>query len=247
MERSRVTVIALIYVLLLSQKRIYAAEMEMNVRPGDNITLYCDRPLTHGFSILWIRNCSHENQPSLMMDYRTVDQYTFKRFSFIYNPYNSSHDLHITNISVADLGLYYCAEEETQVHKNKDGFIYSVKVYYYGSRTTRLSIAVNSSSGPSTTISPSLVSDCILCWKLLFSVCPVCVLLSSLLSSTCVYSLCRTPTADYEQSAEIRTAKVLKVDPTDKHQCEMSKNGKFCLHTEVTYRLLTSTHPYAKM
>ncbi|XP_029602270.1 uncharacterized protein LOC115187341 [Salmo trutta] len=34
--------------------------------------------------------------------------------------------------------------------------------------------------------------DCGLCWMLLFSLCPVSALLSSLLSSTCVYSFCRT-------------------------------------------------------
>lgn len=79
-----------------------------------------------------------------------------------------------------------------------------------------------------------------------------------------------------EQSAEILTANFIKVsivsvisfkhchvkdnsldclmcisnsfqgDP-EKHQCETSKTGKICLHTEVSYRLLTSSYPYAKM
>ncbi len=36
-------------------------------------------------------------------------------------------------------------------------------------------------------------------------------------------------------------------DLMEKHQCAMSKTGKICLHTEVSYRLLTSAHPYAKI
>uniref|UniRef100_A0A672LVW9 Ig-like domain-containing protein n=1 Tax=Sinocyclocheilus grahami TaxID=75366 RepID=A0A672LVW9_SINGR len=120
--------------------RIYGEEVEMTVRPGDNITLYCDRSVTFGFSIEWIRNCSHENQPSLIIDFRKLDMEIFQRFSFIHNSYNNSYDLHITNISVSDLGLYYCVEEANKLHEDEQGLISQSIVYYNGNRTTRLSL-----------------------------------------------------------------------------------------------------------
>ncbi|XP_016118108.1 uncharacterized protein, partial [Sinocyclocheilus grahami] len=186
MERSRLALIVLMF-LLFHQTRIYGEEVEMKVRPGDNITLYCDRSFSHGSLIVWIRNCSHENQPSLIIDFTKWELKIFQRFSSIYNRYNNSYDLHITNISVSDLGLYYCAEQENKVNEDEKGIIFSSNVYYYGNRTTRLSLELSSSSGPSnTTPTPPLVSDCVLCWTLLFSVCPVCVLLFSI----CVFCFC---------------------------------------------------------
>uniref|UniRef100_A0A671QML3 Ig-like domain-containing protein n=1 Tax=Sinocyclocheilus anshuiensis TaxID=1608454 RepID=A0A671QML3_9TELE len=121
-------------------KRINGAEVEMKVRPGDNITLYCDRSVTFSSSIVWIRNCSHENQPSLIIGFRKLDLEIFQRFSFIHNTYNNSFDLHITNISVSDLGLYYCVEEENKLHEDEKGLISQSIVYYYGNQTTRLSL-----------------------------------------------------------------------------------------------------------
>ncbi|KAI7810354.1 hypothetical protein IRJ41_000254 [Triplophysa rosa] len=177
-------------VVMFRERRIYGAEIELKVRPGDNITLICDRPLTHGSIILWIRNCSHENQPSLIIDYQKTFREMFPRFSLLKNSNINSFDLHITNITVSDLGLYYCAELERKVYKDKNGIIYSSDVYHYGNQTTHLSFAVTASSGPSSTVSPPPVSDCFLCWTLLFSVCPVCVLLSSI----CVYCLCQKKT-----------------------------------------------------
>ncbi len=114
--------------------------MEMKVRPGDNITLYCDRSLTFGSIIVWIRNCSHENQPSLIIDFTKWGLDIFQRFSSIHNPYNNSYDLHITNISASDLGLYYCAKLENKVNQDEKGIIFSSEVYYYGNRTTHLSL-----------------------------------------------------------------------------------------------------------
>ncbi len=114
--------------------------MEMKVSPGDNITLYCDLSINLGSVVEWIRNCSHENQPSLIIDYMKLYLEIFQRFSFIHNPYNNSHDLHITNISASDLGLYYCAKVEKKVNKNEKGILSGSEVYYYGNRTTRLSL-----------------------------------------------------------------------------------------------------------
>ncbi|KAL1282597.1 hypothetical protein QQF64_001400 [Cirrhinus molitorella] len=177
MEKPRLALIALMF-LLFHQKRIYGEEVEMKVTPGDNITLYCDRSLTLGLSIVWIRNCSHENQPSLIIDFRKLDEEIFQRFSFIHNPYNNSYDLHITNISASDLGLYYCAALQTNIKKDEKGISLS-EVYYYGNQTT-LSLEVASCS------EPSAPPDCLLCWMLLFSVCPMCFLLSSV----CLFCLC---------------------------------------------------------
>ncbi len=118
--------------------------MEMKVSPGDNITLYCDRSVTLGSVVEWIRNCSHENQPSLIIDFKDVFRWDqgkiFQRFSFIHNPYNNSYDLHITNISVSDLGLYYCAKVEKKANQDEKGILSRSKMYYYGNRTTRLSL-----------------------------------------------------------------------------------------------------------
>ncbi|XDV14755.1 hypothetical protein PO909_014950 [Leuciscus waleckii] len=222
MERPRNAFIVLMCVLLFNQNRIYGAEVEMKVRPGDNITLYCDRSVTLGFRFVWIRNCSNEDQPSLVIDFReNWNLETFQHFNFIYNRSSNSHDLHITNISASDLGLYYCAEIEIKVNKDEKGIISSSEVYYYGNRTTRLSFADTTSTLP--------LSDCVLCWTLLFSVCPVCVLLSSI----CLYCLCQRKTTGSEQSAEILTDNFIKGDP-EKHQCETSKTGKICLYTEVS-------------
>ncbi|KAI7810568.1 hypothetical protein IRJ41_003733 [Triplophysa rosa] len=242
MEQLRFTLTIIIYVFLFSQKRINGSEIEMKVRPGDNITLYCDCPLTCGFNNVWIRKSSYEHGPPLIIDYRIVDQESFQRFRFIDNPTNNSVDLLITNISVSDLGLYYCAEYERKLQQDENGFIYPSDVYYYGNLTTRLSLAV-----PSESTHPEVSELRCNCWMLLLSVCSVCVLLSSLLSAACVYCLCRTQTTGLELFSEIDKANISKVDPTERHQCEMSKTGKFCLHSEVTYRLLPSAHLYQKM
>ncbi|XP_065110981.1 uncharacterized protein [Paramisgurnus dabryanus] len=187
METSRIT--ALIYFLLFSQ--IYGADIEMKVRPGDNITLHCDLPLTRGLNIVWMKNSSYEFLPSIIIDHRKE---TFRRFSFPKNSNINSFDLHITNITVFDLGLYYCVEYDRKLNNAEKGK-YQSDLYYYGNRTTRLFLAVTSCSGDSSsTISPPPVSDCFLCWTLLVSVCVVCFLLCFI----CVYCFCQRKTTDGE-------------------------------------------------
>ncbi len=139
--------------------------MEIKVSPGDNITLYCDRSVTLGSLIVWIRNCSHENQPSLIIDFRKLDLETFHRFSFIHNPYNNSYDLHITNISVSDLGLYYCVEKQKKVNQDEKGILSRSEVYYYGNRTTRLSL-----EGKKTNVSHYNIIACVILENFTFSV-----------------------------------------------------------------------------
>ncbi|KAK7166545.1 hypothetical protein R3I93_006337 [Phoxinus phoxinus] len=152
------------------------------------------------------------------------DLETFQRFSSVHNRSSNSHDLHITNISVSDLGLYYCAEEERKVNKDEKGIISSSKEYYYGNRTTRLSFAekVMPCSGPLNITSTLPLSDCVLCWTLLFSVCPVCVLLSLLLSSVCVYCLCQRKTTDSaDQNDKLKSRNIVE-ENDDKEVCYAS-------------------------
>ncbi|KAL7856242.1 hypothetical protein AOLI_G00198460 [Acnodon oligacanthus] len=171
MERSRVALITLAWVLF---SRISGAKVEMRVRPGDDVTLYSDCVYEKfGINTVWIRNCSHELQPPLIISATDFIHGALPRYSFLWNPSNQTHDLLVKNVSESDLGLYYCAVHEKVVTKDL----------------------------PQTTSNPS-VSDCSVCWKLLVSLCPVCVLLSSLLSSTCAYCICTTRTKAEESSQE---------------------------------------------
>ncbi|XP_053086881.1 uncharacterized protein LOC117596329 [Pangasianodon hypophthalmus] len=101
----------------------------------------------------------------------------------------NTHDLLIKNVTEADLGLYYCALHEKNISKDKNGVIISRDVYHYGNRSTRLSLLE-----PCRSVCEPSVSEPSVSWKLVFSVCVVCVLLSSLLSSICVYCLCTNTT-----------------------------------------------------
>ncbi|XP_052401296.1 uncharacterized protein LOC127948697 [Carassius gibelio] len=198
--------------LLFHQKIIYGEEVEMKVRPGDNITLYCNRSLTLGSNILWIRNCSHENQPSLIIDYKKLDVEIFQRFSFIHNPYNNSYDLHITNISGSDLGLYYCKKVENKVNQDEKGILSRTEVNYYGNQI-RLSLEANSCS------EHSAPPDCLLCWTMLFSMSLVCVVLSSI----CVFCFFCKKTTDAA---------------TDQKDKLKGRNTAECVDEEVCYASL---------
>ncbi|KAM9398488.1 uncharacterized protein ACWYII_031051 [Salvelinus alpinus] len=172
MDRLCVTLIAFLCAVSSSQDGISAAEVELRVRPGDNITLYSDCRTTSEMYTVWFRKCSHEHQPPLVITYyNRLSSHVLNplpRYTMFWNRYNQSYDLLIENITASDLGLYYCGTIESNV-------------YHYGHVMRRLSFD---------TRTPDV--DCGLCWMLLFSLCPVSALLSSLLSSACVYSFCRT-------------------------------------------------------
>ncbi|XP_047432031.1 uncharacterized protein LOC125000541 isoform X4 [Mugil cephalus] len=55
-------------VVSFSHGWISVPTLEVTVRPGDNITLYCDCRPSRGEHIVWFRNCSHEYQPTLVLD-----------------------------------------------------------------------------------------------------------------------------------------------------------------------------------
>ncbi|XP_033985279.1 uncharacterized protein LOC117481625 isoform X1 [Trematomus bernacchii] len=165
------------------------SELEMTVRPGDNITLYCDCKLSSGVYIVWYRNCSHENQPSLVLNVKAWRRYfmdinysqnPLPHFHFVRNSSSESYDLLIINITETDEGLYYCGTEQFKVEKNKH-------IYTHGNISTR--IHVNSSELHLQEC--KLTGDCRVCWMLLFSLCPAVAALSSLLSSLLVYHLCK--------------------------------------------------------
>ncbi|XP_010776324.1 uncharacterized protein [Notothenia coriiceps] len=167
------------------------SELEMTVGPGDNITLYCDCKLSSGVYIVWYRNCSHENQPSLVLhinerrnDFMDINYFLnpLLRFHFVRNSSSESYDLLIINITETDEGLYYCGTKQLKVEKNKT--ITFTDIYTHGNISTR--IHVNSSEHHKETS-----QNCDVCWMLLFSLCPAVAALSSLLSSLLAYHLCK--------------------------------------------------------
>ncbi|XP_049428907.1 uncharacterized protein LOC125886617 [Epinephelus fuscoguttatus] len=166
--------------------------LDVTVRPGDSITLYCDCKLSIGLYIVWYRNCSHENQPSLDLPVKLISKMVnsengllknFPRFQFVRNFSSASYDLLIMNITHSDEGLYYCGTEQTKVEDKE--FITSRTIYRYGNITTRI---IFNSSEPH---HPETPQECGVCCVLLFSLCPAFAVLSSLLSSLLVYHLCQ--------------------------------------------------------
>ncbi|KAM9449823.1 uncharacterized protein Hap1MRO34_022282 isoform 2-T2 [Clarias gariepinus] len=199
METSRVALIALVCVVFSSQKRISGAEVEMRVRRGDDVTLYSDCVWKSGLNTVWFRNCSEKDHPRLMIsttDWRVTETRAgaFTRYSLMFNESTSTHSLLIKNVTESDQGLYYCAIHEKIISKDKNGTIISSDVYRYGNKSTRLSLLA-----PCPGVCEPCVSEPNMSWTLVLSVCAVCVLLSSLLSSICVYYLCTHTT-----KAEIR-------------------------------------------
>jgi len=118
--------------------------LELTVRPGDNVTLYCDCTISSGVYIVWYRNCSHENQPSLVLKVlqknKIGQENYFKTpppFHFVRNLSSDSYDLLIINITDSNEGLYYCGTEKKTV---EDKEYISEKLHYkYGNVTTRIS------------------------------------------------------------------------------------------------------------
>ncbi|GAA6214673.1 uncharacterized protein LOC111664485 [Lates japonicus] len=192
MDELRIFLVILSGVVSCSQDQTSQSVLEVTIRPGDNITLYCDCKLSTGVYIVWYRNCSHENQPTLVLKTRlepkegiTYDPLRFfPRFKFFRNFSSDSYDLLITNITYLDEGLYYCGTKQTKVEEDK--LITPRDIYSYGNVTTRILL---DSSKPH---HHQPQQDCSgSCWMLLFSLCPVFAVLSSLLTSLVVYQLCQ--------------------------------------------------------
>ncbi|XP_005741274.1 uncharacterized protein LOC102212735 [Pundamilia nyererei] len=182
------------------------------VRPGENITLYCDCKTSTGEFIVWYRNCSHEKQPSLVLKTK-LEQRQYKpgidyqnllnplpNFHLVKNHSSQSYDLLITNITDSDEGFYYCGTEQSKV-KDKETINLEC-LYRYGNLTTKILLHPRE---PQTT-----QKDCGICWMLLFSLCPAFVALSSLLCSLLIYyhhKTAKKPLADekrYESRDQMR-------------------------------------------
>ncbi len=119
----------------MNSRECFGTEVDMRVKAGDSISLYCDCVIPFGSHIVWWRNCSHEHQPSLLIEAVNLFTGMFPRFNFVLNSSSNSCDLHITNVSVFDEGLYYCAIKERKVHD-----VHSIisSEYQYGNRSTHL-------------------------------------------------------------------------------------------------------------
>ncbi|XP_033985288.1 uncharacterized protein LOC117481626 isoform X5 [Trematomus bernacchii] len=159
------------------------SELEMTVRPGDNITLYCDCKILTGVYIVWYRNCSHENQPSLVLN---TDR-KYLRFHFVRNSSSESYDLLIINITETDEGLYYCGTKQFKVEKNEQ-ITYS-DIYTHGNVSTR--IHVNSSSCPDP---GGHILNPVVTWMMVLT--PAFTILTSLISFILVYLFCQKTDKD---------------------------------------------------
>ncbi|KAM8772529.1 uncharacterized protein AB9X84_010207 [Acanthopagrus schlegelii] len=202
--------VVLLGVVSYSHDQVTGSVWEVSVRPGDNITLYCDCKKSSGIYIVWYRNCSHENQPPFVLKITRgqADSFLkmFPRFIFVDNTSSNSFDLLIMNITESDEGIYYCGTEHTKV-EGKD-HIAPKYDYSYGDITTR--IILNLSKTDHCQPSRPSTQDCRECWTLLFSLCPVSAVLSSLISTLVAYHLCR------------KKAKGPQVEqkPTSRHQTD---------------------------
>lgn len=122
-----------------SALNILGTEVDVKVRPGNNVTLYCDFAWTTGYNTNWFRNCSHYKQPpfiissQLMM--RAVDE-GISRYDFHWNTSSNSYDLVIANINESDLGLYYCSISKTEVVD--EGVINALQTHRFSNVTYKL-------------------------------------------------------------------------------------------------------------
>ncbi|XP_043970028.1 uncharacterized protein LOC122829501 [Gambusia affinis] len=184
----------------MRQKRIFSwshcsisdSMLETIVRPGDNITIYCDCKVSFGKYVVWFRNCSHQYQPTLVVNWKNLlyeREITFPRFKYLKNESSNSYDLMIINVTNSDEGLYYCGTLETKVKQDENKNIFSQESYLYGNMTTKITLYTETHL-PHQNISMT-VEECGLCWKLLFALCPFFSALSALLSAFLVYLLCQ--------------------------------------------------------
>ncbi|XP_026216170.1 uncharacterized protein LOC113162318 isoform X2 [Anabas testudineus] len=164
----------------------FASVLEMTVKPGNNIILYCDCKVSTGVFIVWYKNCSHKNHPTPLKLKRTTTNYTdplkFPNFHYLRNYSSDSYDLLILNINDSDEGLYYCGTEENKVEDKE--YIKWKTIYKYGRKATR--ILLNTDPYPE-------CSPCTVCgvpWVMMPFV-PALTVLSSYLAFILVYHICQ--------------------------------------------------------
>ncbi|KAJ8000551.1 hypothetical protein DPEC_G00181280 [Dallia pectoralis] len=159
-----------------SQDEISGSEVELRVRPGDNVTLYCDCRISTGENIVWYRKCSHNYQPPLVISsykgthesYENYFKKSFPRFTLFWNSSKNTRDLLIENVTESDLGLYYCGTVKNEVKIEQ--CVKNQLFYQYGNVTTQLLLDSSSSTSTTSTNSSSDVSsDCVLSWVLVMA------------------------------------------------------------------------------
>ncbi|KAI4905517.1 hypothetical protein NFI96_032555, partial [Prochilodus magdalenae] len=111
----------------------------MRVRPGDNAVLYSDCAWK-SWEPVWFRNSSNQDQTPLIISAETLRTADFSRYCFVWNQVNQTKDLLVKNVSVSDLGLYYCALREKKSIEDEAAAVVQRYVYHNGTRTTRLSL-----------------------------------------------------------------------------------------------------------
>ncbi|XP_051802086.1 uncharacterized protein LOC127533349 [Acanthochromis polyacanthus] len=238
-----------LYVLLVvfsgivscSHNLVSGSVLEVTARPGDSITLYCDCKVSSGVHIVWIRNCSHENQPSLILRTKEARRLYSFPFEFVKNDSSDSYDLLIKNITNADEGLYYCGTEELNVENNQE-YITSTTVHRYSNMTTR--IILNStdpndcnSTAPRHYEKPEL---CNVCWTLLFSLSSAFIVLSSLLVCCPCQTTAKDPQDDDRNShTEGQMQRILDEDvyyaALEIHQATQQPKRKTNFSSELTF------------
>ena len=125
--------------LLIQGAVVSSYTVELTVRPGENVTLHCDFKPSTGETIVWYRNCSHENQPPriIIWDELRRNPHSFKDLNVMWNHSSKSYNLLIRNITDSHLGLYYCGTEKSYVIDADK--IVQKHIYKYGNVTTRIS------------------------------------------------------------------------------------------------------------
>uniref|UniRef100_A0A3P9NZN6 Ig-like domain-containing protein n=1 Tax=Poecilia reticulata TaxID=8081 RepID=A0A3P9NZN6_POERE len=115
---------------------------EKRTRPGENILLHCDCKQLPGVYIVWYKNSSHEDTPTLVLNVKSgFDmEKKFPRFKFLKNFTFDSYDLLIVHVNNADEGLYYCGTEETKVEMDENKNRVRKTVYQFGNIITKIKL-----------------------------------------------------------------------------------------------------------
>ncbi|XP_055053952.2 uncharacterized protein [Misgurnus anguillicaudatus] len=182
----RLSLSALAIALSCIYWKVSGTLVEVVVRPGDNAMLHCDREIVDGHDPRWVRTCSLQIQPPLIVSAHDTITLPIPRFSLLPNKTTNSVDLMIENVTEADLGLYYCSMvEKKMIEHNK--LTLQTEVYHISNTLIKLTYAgpnKSESSGLSETHHDT-VNDCWQYWLILLTVCPACCLLSVSLGFLC--------------------------------------------------------------
>ncbi|XP_014839901.1 PREDICTED: uncharacterized protein LOC106916253 [Poecilia mexicana] len=185
MNQLHVALVICFGVTLWSHFSISTSEVQMTARPGENILLYCDCKQSSGVYIVWYKNSSHEDTPTLVLNIKTdlETEKKFPHFKFLKNFTFNSYDLLIVQANNADEGLYYCGTEESKVEQYKNKTMVQKTIYQYGNITTKITLDQTVCNSNIT----QTVEGCAACWKMLFSLCPALSVLFALISGVTVY------------------------------------------------------------